>query len=49
MKGIPGGVAELDSNKKIPLSQLPDLSTNKTYVVKSEVEKDAIDDMDKGE
>lgn len=42
MKGAANGVAELDSNRKIPLSQLPDLSATRTYVVETYEDRDEL-------
>lgn len=35
-RGVPSGVASLDSNGKIPVLQLPGLAINDTFVVSSE-------------
>ncbi|HLT41950.1 MAG TPA: hypothetical protein VKZ95_04530 [Sphingobacteriaceae bacterium] len=41
-KGQAGGYAGLDSNGKVPLSQLPDESKNQVYVVETYAEMEAI-------
>jgi hypothetical protein len=48
-KGIAGGYAGLDSNAKVPLSQLPDMSSNGTTVVDTIAERDSLIDMKVGD
>ncbi len=48
-KGIANGYASLDSNTKIPLSQLPDTAKQQTYVVNSETERLALSSLIEGD
>ena len=48
-KGIASGYASLDSNKKVPLSQLPDTARQQTYVVETVVNRDSLTDLFIGE
>ena len=48
-KGIANGYASLDSNTKIPLSQLPDTAKQQTYVVNSEIERIALSGLIEGD
>ena len=41
-KGKADGYASLDANAKIPLSQLPDVSKQQTYIVSSPTEREAL-------
>lgn len=42
-RGVPSGVASLDLNGKIPVTQLPGLAINDTFVVSSEAAMLAVD------
>ena len=44
-KGKANGYAELDANKKIPLSQLPDIAKSQTFVVSDSSERESITGM----
>ncbi len=44
-KGQPDGYASLDSNGKVPLSQLPDSTKGQTFVVLDETERLALDTL----
>ena len=48
-KGKSGGYAELDSNAKIPLTQLPDMAKSQTFIVKNTVERDSASGMKAGD
>jgi hypothetical protein len=48
-KGVINGVATLDSNSKIPLSQLPDSSKQQTYVVLDYIERNALTNLISGD
>lgn len=48
-KGAANGVPELDSQGKIPLAQLPDVSKMQTYVVETILERDALTNLIEGE
>lgn len=41
-KGKPGGYASLDTNAKIPLSQIPDAARQQTYIVANSAEREAL-------
>ena len=48
-KGVANGYASLDSNTKIPLSQLPDTAKQQTYVVNSGTERNALSGLIEGD
>lgn len=48
-KGVAGGYAGLDSNSKVPISQLPSLDFNKTSVVSTIAARDALTGMKTGD
>ncbi|WP_217694098.1 hypothetical protein [Alkalihalophilus pseudofirmus] len=48
-KGQANGYAALDSNAKVPLSQLPDASKSQTFVVTSSTERNALTAMLEGD
>ncbi|MBL4950974.1 hypothetical protein JK635_01810 [Neobacillus sp. YIM B02564] len=48
-KGTMNGVATLDSNAKVPLSQLPDMALQQNYVVKTITERDALVGLKSGD
>lgn len=48
-KGQSNGYASLDTNAKIPLSQLPDTAKQQTYVVNSQTERNALSGLIQGD
>lgn len=48
-KGKAGGYASLDSNSKIPVSQLPDLAKSQTFVVLDSIARNSINGMIQGD
>lgn len=48
-KGLPNGYASLDANGKVKLSELPDTAKQQTYVVNSELERNALSIIIQGE
>lgn len=48
-KGIANGYASLDSNAKIPLSQLPDTAKQQTYVVDNGTERSTLSSLIEGD
>ena len=48
-KDIPGGYPSLDSNGKLSVDVLPDLGDQKTYVVNTKVELDALENLQSGD
>ena len=48
-RGVPEGYASLSESGKIPLSQLPDIVKQKTYVVNDNIEREALQGLIEGE
>jgi hypothetical protein len=48
-KGMSNGYATLDTNGKIPLSQIPDLARSNTFIVETIAERDALSNLVSGD